>query len=65
MIYAFNNGEISEYGNHEELMNKKGVYYNLLKEQSINCSSEKQVAKGTSSKRLHHCEFWLSLISLP
>ncbi len=32
-IYVMDKGEFSENGNHDYLMNKKGIYYNLWKEQ--------------------------------
>ncbi|OHT10310.1 ABC transporter family protein [Tritrichomonas foetus] len=31
VIYVFDSGEIKEYGNHTELLEKKGVYYELVK----------------------------------
>ena len=33
IIFVFDNGEIKERGNHEELLNLKGVYYNLIERQ--------------------------------
>ena len=34
-IYVIHKGEIKEFGKHEELLKKKGIYYNLFKLQSI------------------------------
>lgn len=42
-IYLIKNGEIAEFGNHEELMKKKGVYYNMFNKQA------KNYVKGTAS----------------
>ena len=33
-IAVFNAGEIVEYGTHDELMNKGGLYYNMFTEQA-------------------------------
>ena len=30
IIFAFDKGKVAEYGTHEELMQRKGVYYNLV-----------------------------------
>ncbi len=30
IIFAFDKGKVVEYGTHEELMQRKGVYYNLV-----------------------------------
>ena len=30
IIFVLDNGKIIEYGTHEELMNNKGYYYNLV-----------------------------------
>ena len=30
VIYAFDKGKIAEFGTHTELMNRKGIYYNLV-----------------------------------
>ncbi len=30
LIFAFDKGQIAEFGTHQELMAKKGVYYNLV-----------------------------------
>ena len=30
VIFAFDKGQIAEFGTHQELMAKKGVYYNLV-----------------------------------
>ena len=35
MIYALDNGEIVEYGSHEELIKKHGYYAKLVKQQSL------------------------------
>ena len=32
-IVVLENGEIAEIGNHKELTNKKGIYFNLVKNQ--------------------------------
>ena len=42
-IYLIKNGEIAEFGNHEELMKKKGVYYNMFNKQA------KNYVEGTAS----------------
>ena len=34
-IYVIHKGEIKEFGRHEELLKKKGIYYNLFKLQSL------------------------------
>ena len=33
MIYVLKKGKIVEYGNHEELLSREGVYYYLVKNQ--------------------------------
>jgi ABC-type multidrug transport system fused ATPase/permease subunit len=35
-ILALKNGEVAEFGNREELMKKKGIYYNLMRLQAEN-----------------------------
>ncbi len=35
MIVAVQNGQVAEYGRHEELMAKKGVYYQLVMLQTL------------------------------
>jgi ATP-binding cassette subfamily B protein len=32
-IFVMDNGRIAEIGNHAELVNKQGIYYNLIKSQ--------------------------------
>jgi len=48
------NGKIIEEGNHNELIKKKGIYYNLYKKQEINISDEflenKENMNNTDSK---------------
>ena len=36
IIFAFDKGIISEFGTHEDLMEKKGIYYNLVVTQQSN-----------------------------
>ena len=35
LILTIDNGQIVEQGNHDELMQKKGLYYSLCQQQSI------------------------------
>ena len=48
LILAFNKGEIVEYGTHSDLMNLKGVYYNLVIAQQ-NASED---GDGSKSKKI-------------
>ncbi|ORX85459.1 multidrug resistance protein 1 [Anaeromyces robustus] len=44
-IIVMNKGSIAEFGTHEELMTKKKVYYNLVKNQEMNIMNELEDAK--------------------
>ena len=35
MIYVVDKGEIKERGNHQQLLKKRGIYYNLYKIQNM------------------------------
>lgn len=62
-IYAFDKGVISEFGSHEELMQKKGIYYNLVITQESK-SSETETGKNdektvSSTEKTGICFFCL------
>lgn len=40
VIFVFNNGEISEQGTHQELLRKKGLYHELVKQQDLSVTDE-------------------------
>ena len=42
IIYAFDQGNVSELGSHDELMEKKGIYYNLVVTQQTKSSTENE-----------------------
>ena len=50
MIIGIDNGQIVEMGSHSELMKKEGLYYQLVINQTIEESEEKE--KGKSRKEV-------------
>jgi ATP-binding cassette subfamily B (MDR/TAP) protein 1 len=46
LIFAMENGNVVEYGNHNELMSKKGLYYNLVQVQDSNFIEEPKLVRG-------------------
>ena len=45
MIFAFDKGVIAEFGTHEELMQQKGIYFNLVQTQQSNAIKKKNKKK--------------------
>ena len=50
IIFAFDQGKISELGSHDELMEKKGIYYNLVVTQEGNVGTEDEKGKSQFMK---------------
>jgi ABC-type multidrug transport system fused ATPase/permease subunit len=46
VIFAFDKGKIVEYGNHEELMLKKGIYANLVQTQQQSTTNDGEKSAG-------------------
>ena len=43
LIYAFDKGEVVEFGTHDELMTKKGIYSNLVLSQQQSTMNDEDV----------------------
>nr|QUF59435.1 ATP-binding cassette transporter Abcb1-2 [Brachionus angularis] len=52
VIYALDKGVLGEFGTHEELMSKKGIYYTLVKSQEMGSFNQKD--KKKSKLNLEH-----------
>ena len=51
-IYIVENGEITECGTHEELLEKRGYYYNIFRlQQGLSADAAEAVAKAAETKR--------------
>ncbi|OUM64952.1 hypothetical protein PIROE2DRAFT_8095 [Piromyces sp. E2] len=53
-ILVMNKGVITEYGTHEELMEKKSFYYNLVKNQEIKIMNELKDLQGNDKGQIDH-----------
>ena len=49
IIYVFVSGQIKERGNHQQLLDMNGVYYNLVSKQIANSESDNQSIKNEDS----------------
>lgn len=47
IIFAFEKGKVAEYGTHEELMERKGVYYNLVINQQAGTTDDEDLNNNT------------------
>ena len=56
VIYAFDKGVIAEYGSHDELMKKQGIYYNLVINQERSKDEKKPSEKNASQKEAEKIE---------
>ncbi|CAF4700599.1 unnamed protein product, partial [Rotaria sp. Silwood1] len=59
LIIGLEHGQVKEYGNHDELMNRRGLYYELVtaqiqqeKEQQVDADSEREDNDNTSERLL-------------
>lgn len=50
LIYAFEKGEVVEFGTHDELMTKKGIYSNLVLSQQQSTMDDDKVNEVKSDK---------------
>lgn len=50
IIFAFDQGKVSEFGSHDELMEKKSIYYNLVVTQQANSGTEDEKRKPNLMK---------------
>lgn len=51
VIYALENGKIAEFGTHDELMSKEGVYYTLVKTQEHGSNQKEKNSKKLRNLR--------------
>lgn len=56
VIYAFDQGVVAEYGSHDELMKKKGIYYNLVINQERTKEEKKPSEKKVSQEETEKIE---------
>ena len=52
MIFAFDKGVIAEFGTHEELMQQKGIYFNLVQTQQSNTIKKKNKNKIEKKQKI-------------
>ncbi len=50
VIFAFDKGNIAEYGTHETLMSKKGIYYNLVITQETQSKQTNEIKKDDTKQ---------------
>ncbi|XP_051872898.1 ATP-dependent translocase ABCB1 [Pristis pectinata] len=56
IIAAFSNGVVSEQGTHSQLMDKKGIYYSLVKQQSSTQKSDSVEETGDALEKVNELE---------
>ncbi len=52
IIFAFDNGQIAEYGTHDDLMSKQGIYYNLVVAQQTKFQKERESLENENNSEI-------------